>query len=336
MPPKKKTKKLIKLKKRVPATTINIKIDNSRRTQARKPAENKPKGHVNLPITYFSQFQPARTVITEQRPNQGFNTTDMYQSQFKNYFDGKLNDMEKRILEQSEKKNTAPPKPEMAKPGAYSRVSDYDDNLIMENRKPKAPPPNRTNIISNSNLEDLEPVGTIRPVGFANVVDELKFKFSNITEAEPANQPQTTTIAEAQQLTPKSLIKSMSRVERNEAQKIKQDIDKEESIEDAKNTYMKLTKQLGIEPKTYSRASDYSRQSGILADKIYQKKVLGILKSHKDPDVAYINKMNRNIANVDKMVEGSNKTIRNLRSQTIQESKTIPQSKRYNLRLPKT
>lgn len=153
MPPKKKTKKLIKLKKRVPATTINIKIDNSRRTQARKPAENKPKGHVNLPITYFSQFQPARTVITDQRPNQGFNTTDMYQSQFKNYFDGKLDDIEKRILEQSEKKNTAPPRPE-EKPGAYSRVSDYDDNLIMENRKPKAPPPNRTNIVSNSNLED--------------------------------------------------------------------------------------------------------------------------------------------------------------------------------------
>lgn len=204
MPPKKKTKKLIKLKKRVPATTINIKIDNSRRTQARKPAENKPKGHVNLPITYFSQFQPARTVITDQRPNQGFNTTDMYQSQFKNYFDGKLDDMEKRILEQSEKKNTAPPKPEMAKPGAYNRVSDYDDNLIMENRKPKAPPPNRTNIVSNSNLEDNPFIKAgWKPSTFTTDDFNVDYKTTTITQvkskspptifdAPPINLPQTT------------------------------------------------------------------------------------------------------------------------------------------------
>lgn len=191
MPPKKKTKKLIKLKKRVPASTnINIKIDNSRRTQARKPAENKPKGHVNLPITYFSQFQPARTVITDQRPNQGFNTTDMYQSQFKNYFDGKLDDMEKRILEQSEKKNTAPPKPEMAKPGAYSRVSDYDDNLIMENRKPKAPPPNRTNIVSNSNLEDNPFIkADWKPSPFTTDDFGVDYKTTTITQVKPKSPP---------------------------------------------------------------------------------------------------------------------------------------------------
>lgn len=306
MPPKRKTKKI---KKRVPASTsINIRIDNSRRTQSRKPVENKTKSHMNLPITYFSQFQPARTVITDQRPNQGFNSANMYQEQFKNYFDGKLNDMEKKLLEQSEKKNTAPPRPE-EKPGAYNRVSDFNDNLIMENRKPKAPPPNRTNIISNSNLEDLEPIGTIRPVGFANVVDELKVKFSNITEAEPANQTQTTTIAEALQLTPKTLIKGMSRLERDEAEKIKRDIDKEENIEDAKRTYMKLTTKLGVEPKEYTRASDYSRQSGMLADRFRKTKVFKALKDNKDPTTSYINRMNRDIAKADKMIEDSNKNV---------------------------
>lgn len=217
MPPKKKTKKLIKLKRRIPASTnINIKIDNSRRTQARKPTENKPKGHINLPITYFSQFQPARTVITDQRPNQGFNTTDMYQSQFKNYFDGKLDDMEKRILEQSEKKNTSPPKPEQ-KPGAYSRVSDYDDNLIMENRKPKAPPPNKTNIVSNSNLEDNPFIKAgWKPSTFTTDDFDVDYRTTNITtyrpkpqptifNAPPINQPQTAImpipVAESTELT---------------------------------------------------------------------------------------------------------------------------------------
>lgn len=216
MPPKRKTKKLIKLK-RVPASTnINIKIDNSRRTQARKQTENKPKGHVNLPITYFSQFQPARTVITEQRPNQGFNTTDMYQSQFKNYFDGKLDDIEKRLLEQSEKKNTAPPRPE-EKPGAYSRVSDYDDNLIMENRKPKAPPPNKTNIVSNSNLEDNPFIKAgWKPSTFTTDDFNVDYRTTTITQfkpkpqptifnAPPINQPQTSImpilVAETKELT---------------------------------------------------------------------------------------------------------------------------------------
>lgn len=139
---KRKTRKQLKLKTRKTdntnnATKINIKIDNSKRTQARKSSTEQklPKGHINLPITYYQQYQPARTVITEQIPSNS-NLTDLYATQFKNYFDGKLSGIEKTILEQSEKKNTAPPKPSPPDkhPGAYDTISDYDDNLIYQSR----------------------------------------------------------------------------------------------------------------------------------------------------------------------------------------------------------
>lgn len=270
MPPKRKTKKLIKLKKRVPASTnINIKIDNSRRTQARKQTENKPKGHVNLPITYFSQFQPARTVITEQRPNQGFNTTDMYQSQFKNYFDGKLDDIEKRLLEQSEKKNTAPPRPE-EKPGAYSRVSDYDDNLIMENRKPKAPPPNKSNIVSNSNLEDNPFIKAgWKPSTFTTDDFNVDYRTTTITQfkpkpqptifnAPPINQPQTSImpipVAETKELTDD--IPVIEDVEELDEEKIADNVIQKRK-EEEENALIQQFNQLKIK---YKVNSEYSRK----------------------------------------------------------------------------
>jgi len=347
MPPKKKTKKLqnkSKVKNKASnKTNIKITIDNSRKTQARKPADNKPKGHVNIPVNYFPQFTPARPVITDISPNQGFNTVNFekvnneYQTQFKNYFDGKLDDMEKRLLEQSEKKNTAPPRPEMAKPGASHQYTDYDGETVYQEpiRKQPAPQPPQTPQPTNIHGKMIDELKS-RLKGITSATPIGKPQNANIAEAEPLNTIQSTNITEAQHLTPKTLIKSMSRIERNEAEKIKKDIDKEETLEDARNTYLKLTTKLGIEPKIYSRASDYSRASSSLADKFHKSKLFQALKSHKDPDTSYINKMNRNIAKTDKEVEVSGKNIRNLRAQTIQDSKTIPQSKRYNLKLSKT
>lgn len=165
MPPKKKTKKL-QNKSRVKnkasnKTNIKITIDNSRKTQARKTADNKPKGHLNIPINYFPQFTPARQVITDMPPNQGFNTVNLeklnneYQTQFKNYFDGRLSEFEKKLLEESEKKNTAPPRPEMT--GAFHNYTDYNGETFYE-----------------------EPIG--------------KAQSTNITEQKPPSQSQSTNI----------------------------------------------------------------------------------------------------------------------------------------------
>lgn len=349
---KKKVKKLIK--RRPAGTIVNIKIDNSRRTQARKPTDIKPKGHINLPITYYSQFQPARSVITDQRPNMGFNSTDMYQKQFQNYFDDKLSSLEKKILEESEKKNTAPPKP-AEQPGAYNRVSDYDDNLLMETRKAKLnPPPNNTNIISNSNLEDIkeateqrqftnvgwntpkpkpqQPVGAITPVGFGSVIDELNQRFTTITEAEPVSQTQSTVIA--QELTPKTFVRGLTRKQRKEVKKESNDADVEENIDDARNTYLKLTKRFGIEPKEYERASDYSRESGKLADSFYKGKLFNAIKENKDPLTKTINSTKRQRKAIESRINVDNM---NINRQAKEITKTFKDMNRttgsnYNLR----
>ena len=186
MPPKKKVKKIKKLKKRPSGgTNIKITIDNSRKTQARKSSENKPKGHVNIPINYFPQFTPARPVITDISPNQGFNTVNLekinneYQTQFKNYFEGKLSEFEKKMLEESEKKNTAPPRPEMAKPGASHQYTDYDGETVYQEPIQKQP----TNI-------------------HGKMIDELKTRLKGITNATPIGKPQNANIAEAKPMNP--------------------------------------------------------------------------------------------------------------------------------------
>jgi len=91
------------------STSINITIDNRKSTAPRKAKEAsklKP-GTQNVPlVNYFPQFQPARSVITEQKPNNGFSSADFervtsqYQTQFKEYLDGKLDDQENRMLEE--------------------------------------------------------------------------------------------------------------------------------------------------------------------------------------------------------------------------------------------
>ncbi len=197
MPPKKKTKKLqnkSKVKNKASnKTNIKITIDNSRKTQARKPADNKPKGHVNIPVNYFPQFTPARPVITDISPNQGFNTVNFekvnneYQTQFKNYFDGKLDDMEKRLLEQSEKKNTAPPRPEMGKPGASHQYTDYDGETVYQEPIQKQTVP--------------QPPQTPQPTNIhGKMIDELKSRLKGITSATPIGKPQNANIANAKPL----------------------------------------------------------------------------------------------------------------------------------------
>ena len=90
----------------------------------------------------------------------------MYQAQFKNYFDDKLSDLEKKILEQSvlseKKKNTAP---EQQQPGAYHRLSDSEGNTVKEQQINKRP--------------------VVNP--FSNVINELNDMFAGLNQQQSTN-----------------------------------------------------------------------------------------------------------------------------------------------------
>jgi len=114
---KKKSQKM-KTRKTRQSTSINITIDNRKSAAPRKAREATSKdsklkpGTQNVPlVNYFPQFQPARSVITEQKPNNGFSSADFervtsqYQTQFKEYLDGKLDGYENKILEDSLKED---------------------------------------------------------------------------------------------------------------------------------------------------------------------------------------------------------------------------------------
>ena len=89
------------------------------------------------PFTNFPSYQPAR--IQKLGPKSQFNSPDftkiddMYQKQFKNYFETTDKSVKDIIVKFDDtlKKNTAPQKKEKSKPGASNVYADEEGNTIF-------------------------------------------------------------------------------------------------------------------------------------------------------------------------------------------------------------
>ena len=138
MPPKKQKKqkkplmKKTKLKSLEKGVNVQVNIDNSRKPIARRTS-SKP---ANMqPFVNFPSFQPTR--VQQLEPKTQFSNADltkkleeMYKKQSET-----TNDFEKKlikIVEDSEKKNIAPPKKEDSKPGAFDVYADDQGKTIFE------------------------------------------------------------------------------------------------------------------------------------------------------------------------------------------------------------
>lgn len=190
MPPKKTINRRRKRKTKVNTKDgkINIYIDNSRKTSARKPIIKDPKMQ---PFVNFPTFQPARQVITEVRPI-NYNSPDLkktmdeYQKQFKTYLetsDKALKEMVEKY-DDTLKKNTAPkqtaPEPEQ-KAGASEVFSDYQGNVIYEEPRSKHTRDDSNLKVGYHTWSRNEP----KAVTLDNNVNE--FKGNEIMTAQPIN-----------------------------------------------------------------------------------------------------------------------------------------------------
>ena len=131
-----KIKKLkIKNKKKASNSGVNIKIniDQSKRSNNKRATSSKTP--IQQPI-YYPQQQQARLI--EIKPN-NYNSPDFtktiedYQKQQREYFDNKLSNYEKEIIEKfddSLKKKSSMVPPQHISPGASHQHTDYEGNEI--------------------------------------------------------------------------------------------------------------------------------------------------------------------------------------------------------------
>jgi len=135
---KKPLMKKTKLKSLEKGVNVQVNIDNSRKSIARRT----PSKTANLqPYVNFPSHQPAR--IQQLEPKQQFNNADFtktmdeyYQKQFKTYLDAK--NVIKMVEENDDsvKTNIAPPKKEESKPGASNVLADNEGTVIYDSPIP--------------------------------------------------------------------------------------------------------------------------------------------------------------------------------------------------------
>jgi len=179
--PKKIKKPISRKPKTKNKNVVNVKIniDNSKKSTARR---NPMKPSNMQPFVNFPSYQPTR--IQQLEPLKKYNngdltkTDDMYQKQFKNY----LETTDKTVKEMIEKfddtlkKNTAPQKTEVSKPGALNAYATDEGETILEEPISKVghnnwskPNELKQNVITETEAEAMLPH---KLVGEAEAIDE--------------------------------------------------------------------------------------------------------------------------------------------------------------------
>lgn len=249
MPKKPKTKiKILRKPKKVrEGINVNIKIDNSRKTTARRQQQTARDPKMQ-PFVNFPQHQPARQIITEVKPN-NYNSPDLnktmdeYQKQFKTYMETNDQNLKDMILKFDDtlKKNTAPPRqqpqpetPPQPRKGAYNRYEDYDGNLFLEEsaKKTNNSPVKRYSVDDN-NLN----------VGYTRWNNTNAIKAITIMEDSP-NEYKNNEILNAEPINTANLIRAAPREERQIAKKEIREVDLEENKKEAYKRYKSIWEKL--------------------------------------------------------------------------------------------